>query len=95
MIYGSRQVGKTTLIKFFLDKTKLKYRYDTGDSFEIANNLSQCTYKSIDDHVDKYDLIVIDEAQKIENIGNSLKLMVDRYPNKFYIVAGFLFFWFS
>ncbi|MBU1088675.1 ATP-binding protein [Patescibacteria group bacterium] len=88
MIYGPRQVGKTTLVKMFLDKTKLKYRYDTGDSFEIANNLSQCTYKSTDEHVENYDLIVIDEAQKIENIGNALKLMVDRYPEKYYIVTG-------
>ena len=49
MIYGPRQVGKTTLIQAFLKQTTLKYRYDTGDSFEIANNLSQCTYKSTDD----------------------------------------------
>jgi len=88
MIYGPRQVGKTTLIRSFLDKTKLKFRYDTGDSFEIANNLSQCTYKSTDEHVGDYDLIVVDEAQKIENIGNALKLMVDRHPNKYFIVTG-------
>ena len=88
MIYGPRQVGKTTLIKSFLDKTNLKYRYDTGDNFEIANNLSQCTYKSTDEHVDNYDLIVIDEAQKVENIGNALKLMVDRHPDRYYIVTG-------
>lgn len=88
MIYGPRQVGKTTLVKSFLDQTNLKYRYDTGDSFEIANNLSQCTYQSTDDHVDNYDLIVIDEAQKIKNIGNALKLMVDRHPDKYYIITG-------
>lgn len=88
MIYGPRQVGKTTLVKSFLNQTDLKYRYDTGDSFEIANNLSQCTYQSTDDHVGNYDLIVIDEAQKIENIGNALKLMVDRHPDKYYIVTG-------
>jgi len=88
MIYGPRQVGKTTLIKSFLDKTNLKYRYDTGDSFEIADNLSQCTYKSTDEHVGNYELIVIDEAQKIENIGNALKLMVDRHPDRYYIVTG-------
>lgn len=88
MIYGPRQVGKTTLIKSFLNETNLKYRYDTGDSFEIADNLSRCTYKSTDEHVDNYDLIVIDEAQKIENIGNALKLMVDRHPDKYYIVTG-------
>jgi len=88
MIYGPRQVGKTTLVKQFLKQTKLKSRYDTGDNFEIANNLSQCTYQSTNDHVGHYELIVIDEAQKINNIGNALKLMVDRYPNKYYIVTG-------
>lgn len=88
MIYGPRQVGKTTLIKSFLETTKLKYRYDTGDSFEVSDNLSRCTYKSTDEHVGNYDLVVIDEAQKIENIGNALKLMVDRHPDKYYIVTG-------
>ena len=88
MLYGPRQVGKTTLITAFLKKTKLKYRYDTGDNFEIAKNLSQCTYKSTDEHVDSYELIIIDEAQKIDNIGNALKLMVDRHPDRFYIVTG-------
>lgn len=88
MIYGPRQVGKTTLIQSFLSTTKLKFRYDTGDSFEVANNLSKCTYESTSEHVGSYDLIVIDEAQKIENIGTALKLMVDRHPEKYYIVTG-------
>jgi len=88
IVYGPRQVGKTTLIKDFLDKTNLKYRYDTGDSHQIARDLSKCTYDSTDNHVGKYELIVIDEAQKVPNIGNALKLMVDRHPEVFYIVTG-------
>lgn len=88
IIYGPRQIGKTTLINEFLRSTTLKYRYDTGDSFEIANNLSKCTYQSTDEHVDNYELIVLDEAQKIPNIGNALKLMVDRYPDRFFIATG-------
>ena len=88
IIYGPRQVGKTTLVGEFLKKTKLKYRYDTGDNYEIANNLSKCTYDTTDNHVGDYELIVIDEAQKIPNIGNALKLMVDRHPEKYYIVTG-------
>ncbi|MEI6886804.1 MAG: ATP-binding protein, partial [bacterium] len=83
-----RQVGKTTLINEFLAHTNLKYRYDTGDNFEIANNLSKCTYDSTDNHVENFELIVIDEAQKIENIGTALKLMVDRHPDKFLIATG-------
>lgn len=88
IIYGPRQVGKTTLVNEFLSTTKLKYRYDSGDNIELANDLSKCTYDSTDNHVKNYDLIVIDEAQKIPNIGNALKLMVDRHPTKYFIATG-------
>lgn len=88
IIYGARQVGKTTLINEFLSTTKLKYRFDTGDNYQIAEELSQCTYDSTDNHVGRNELIVIDEAQKIPNIGNALKLMVDRFPNVYFIVTG-------
>ena len=88
IIYGPRQVGKTTLIKNFLDKTTLKYRYDSGDNLEIASTLSKCTYDTTDNHVGNYELIIIDEAQKIPNIGNALKLMVDRHPDKYFIATG-------
>ena len=69
IIYGPRQVGKTTLVDEFLKKTKLKYRYDTGDNYEIANTLSKCTYDTTDNHVGDYELIVIDEAQKFLTLG--------------------------
>lgn len=88
IIYGPRQVGKTTLIQQFLSATKLKYRYDSGDNLELANELSKCTYDSTDNHVKNYDLIIIDEAQKVPNIGNALKLMVDRHPTKYFIATG-------
>ncbi len=88
IIYGARQVGKTTLVKEFLSNTDLKYRYDTGDNFQIASQLSECTYQSTQNHIQNYDLIVIDEAQKIPNIGNALKLMVDMNPEIYIIVTG-------
>lgn len=88
IIYGARQVGKTTLIESFLKSTKLKYRYDTGDNFELSQTLSKCTYDTTDNHVGDYELIVIDEAQKIPNIGNALKLMVDRFSKVCFIVTG-------
>ena len=88
ILYGARQVGKTTLVKKFLSMTSLKYRYDTGDNFQIADQLSRCTYQSTQDHVGNNELIVIDEAQKIENIGTALKLMVDMNPKLHVIATG-------
>lgn len=88
ILYGARQVGKTTLVKNFLSNTKFKYRYDTGDNFQIANQLSKCTYQSTKDHIGNNELIVIDKAQKIQNIGTALKLMVDMNPNLYVIATG-------
>ncbi|MEI6463018.1 MAG: ATP-binding protein [bacterium] len=88
IIYGSRQVGKTTLIKNFLSETKLKYRLVTGDDIQIATELATCTETSTKNFVDGYELLVIDEAQRIQNIGLALKLMVDTFPDKYYIATG-------
>lgn len=88
IIYGARQVGKTTLINEFLKNCKLKYKVVSGDDLQLGLELSQCTKKSTDDFVGEYELLVIDEAQRIENIGLALKLMVDNYPNKYFIATG-------
>ncbi len=88
IIYGSRQVGKTTLIQSFLKKTEMKYKFVSGDDLEISSELSECTMRSTKNFVGDYELIAIDEAQKIPNIGLALKLMVDNYPEKYFIATG-------
>lgn len=88
ILYGPRQVGKTTLVQNFLEKTSLSHRYDTGDNYQIAHQLAECTYQSTDNHVGTYNLVVIDEAQKVPNIGNALKLMIDRHPKTYFIAIG-------
>lgn len=88
IIYGARQVGKTTLINEFLKDSKLKYKFASGDDLQLGLELSQCTQKSTDEFVAEYELIIIDEAQRIENIGLALKLMVDNYPDRHFIATG-------
>lgn len=88
VIYGPRQVGKTTIIKDFLQKTKLKYKFVTGDDISISSELAKCTRLSTNNFVADNELIVIDEAQKVLNIGLALKLMVDSFPDKYFIATG-------
>lgn len=88
VIYGARQVGKTTLIKKYLEKTKFNYKFVTGDDLELGIELSKCTMESTKNFVGDFELLVIDEAQRIENIGLALKLMVDNYPDKYFIATG-------
>ena len=88
VIYGPRRVGKTTLLNQFLKETDLNYRLDTGDNIIVQEALSSQNLKLIKNYVADHQLIAIDEAQNIPNIGMALKLMVDQIPNIKVIVTG-------
>jgi len=88
IIYGARQVGKTTLLKSFLEGSDLKHQFYTGDDFSFSTDFAKCELRLIEQMVSGIDLLVIDEAQKIENIGTALKLVVDHFPEKYVIVTG-------
>lgn len=88
VIYGSRQVGKTTLLKNFLLKTKLKYKIDSGDNIKTQQILGSQDFSQILDYVQGYDLLAIDEAQRIPNIGMGLKIIVDQVPGIKVIATG-------
>jgi len=88
VLYGPRRVGKTTLIQNYLKSTKYSYRLDTGDDIRIQQALSSQNLDTIKDYVGNNQLIVIDEAQNIENIGSGLKLIVDHLPHIRTIATG-------
>src|ERR1035437_4169028 len=89
-IFGSRQAGKTTLLKKFLSENKDKFRYklDSGDDINLHAVLGSSDFKKIIEYAKGYDLIAIDEAQRIKGIGQGLKIMVDQVPNLKAIVTG-------
>lgn len=88
VIYGPRRSGKTTLVKDFLSQTKLKYKFDSGDSIKLQHILSSQDFEQIIGYAAGYELIVIDEAQQISNIGMGLKILVDQVPNLSIIATG-------
>ncbi|MCB1080329.1 MAG: AAA family ATPase, partial [Chlamydiia bacterium] len=88
IIFGPRQVGKTTLLQLFLSQTKLKYRLDSGDNIRTQHLLGSQDFKQILEYAEGYDLIVIDEAQQIPHIGIALKILVDQVPNLHVIATG-------
>lgn len=88
IIYGPRQVGKTTLVNNFLSHTHLKYHSFTGDQLDFANNLSKCDLTLIKKLLGDAELLVVDEAQKIEHIGRAIKLVVDNIPNIYVVATG-------
>ncbi|TVR83642.1 MAG: ATP-binding protein [Chitinophagaceae bacterium] len=88
IIYGPRQVGKTTLVNAFLKKTSLQYKFFTGDDLVFSNDFSKCDLNLIKKMIGNTELLVIDEAQKINLIGQALKLVVDHIPGIYVIATG-------
>lgn len=88
VVYGSRQVGKTTLIKEFLNGYEGKVYSGTGENAPLADVLGSHDVSKITSYFSGYDLIFIDEAQRIEKIGFALKLVVDHLPSVRVIATG-------
>jgi len=88
VLYGARQIGKTTLLTDFLEKSNYKYRLDSGDNIRIQQILGSEDFDIIKEYAENYDLIAIDEAQRIPNIGAGLKILVDLIPNIKVIATG-------
>lgn len=88
VIYGPRRVGKTTLIENFLKKSQLKYKLESGDNLRTQQILSSQDFSTILEFVEGYELLVIDEAQQIPNIGMGLKMLVDRRKDLQIVATG-------
>ncbi len=88
VLYGARQVGKTTLIKEYLKKTTLKYRFETGEDSRLQELLYKERLDLLLEFSSGYELIVIDEAQKLSGIGMGLKMLVDARPEIRIIATG-------
>ena len=80
ILYGPRQAGKTTLIKKIMSETNCQPLFFIGDDIQAQKLLSHNELKSLKEIIGDNKLLVIDEAQKIENIGLSLKLIIDNLP---------------
>ncbi len=88
VIYGPRQVGKTTLLNEYLKTFTGKIYKSTGENFELRKILESNNFSQIIPFFTGYDLVVIDEAQKIKNIGQGLKVIVDQIKGIKVIATG-------
>jgi len=88
IIYGARQVGKTTLVQSILKELNYKYLEVNADEKLYNEILASRDYDKLKLLIAGYDLLFIDEAQRIENIGINLKILYDRFPYLKIIVTG-------
>jgi len=88
ILFGSRQVGKTTLLKNSLANCKLPYLLINGDNIKNREILGSQDSSAIMKFVEGYQVIAIDEAQRIPNIGIALKILIDTNPQLKVIATG-------
>jgi len=77
VIYGARRTGKTTLIQEFLKGETAPYLLVSGEDITVAGYLASQSIEKSKAFVGNNRLLVVDEAQKLPNIGLNLKLLVD------------------
>jgi uncharacterized protein len=87
ILYWARQVWKTTLSKEILEEFNWKKKYLSCDLFSNQQILDYKNPQKIIDSFQEFDLIVLDEAQNIENIWIVLKILVETYPEKQFIAT--------
>jgi predicted AAA+ superfamily ATPase len=86
LLFGPRQCGKSTLIETLLhDK---KYLYLNGDDADVREMLSNTTSTKLSNIAGKNTIVFIDEAQRIPNIGLTLKIFTDQLKNTQVIATG-------
>jgi len=85
IIFGARQVGKTTLVKELLDAPDSLYI--NGDFIDDQNRLGEPSRAMVDSFRNTK-ILVIDEAQRIKDIGIKLKVIHDTLPDITIVATG-------
>lgn len=88
IVVGPRQVGKTTLLKMLANEYDRKVLVWNCDEPDVRRKLAEPTSTMLGNETAGYDIVFIDEAQRVQNIGITLKLLIDNYPGKQVVVTG-------
>ncbi len=88
LLFGARQVGKTTLVKHITSQLPYRVLRINADEQRFINILSSRDLRQLRDLTTGYDLLFIDEAQRVPEIGINLKLIADELSNLRVIATG-------
>ena len=88
IVYGARQVGKTTLAKQIAEASQKRWLYLNCDDPVTVTSLTDKSAIELKAYLGDSQLVIIDEAQRVENIGITLKLIHDTYPEIELLVTG-------
>ncbi len=87
IVMGPRQVGKTTLLRQICDE-KGDYLFLNADEVEVIAQLEQANELRLRQIFGQKKVVFIDEAQRVKNIGLTLKIITDQIPEVRLLVSG-------
>lgn len=87
LLLGARQVGKSTLIRMLPSCASNPTLWLDGENSDVHQLLKDANIERLKQLVGQHKVLVIDEAQKIENIGSILKLFAD-YCKDIQVIAS-------
>jgi len=87
IVFGPRQVGKTTLVQKIANSLG-NHLYLNCDEPDIRNALGDKNSSELRRLIGNYKLVVIDEAQRVTNIGLTLKIIIDNNLTEQVIATG-------
>lgn len=88
ILTGARQVGKTTLVKDFAAKNGMEYIYLNCDEPDVRELLNMPSSTQLRQLAGNKKIVIIDEAQRIPEIGITAKLFVDNIPEAQLVMTG-------
>ncbi len=88
ILYGARQVGKTTLLREIEKQYGARSLYLNCDEPDIRSRLTEKTSTELKAFFGKARLVLIDEAQRVRDIGLTIKLIVDTLPEYQIVASG-------
>lgn len=88
VILGARRVGKTQLLHQVMNKLTEDYLLFNGEDVAVHELFARRSVENYKQVLGKHKVLIIDEAQKIPDIGNILKLIVDNIEEIRIIVTG-------
>ena len=88
ILLGPRQAGKSTLLQLLQSQFKQPIAWWNGDETDIRSLLEKPSSTQLKSLIGKNKTVVIDEAQRIENIGICIKLITDNIKDVKVIATG-------
>ncbi len=88
VLYGPRQVGKTTLVKEIQSSVNRRTRLINADELTYREALASQKRQTLDEVLADAELLIIDEAQRVPDIGINLKILIDNHPEVTILATG-------